>query len=319
MIRTRNCDVGYVFIRTACCYPLILLHNSTDSAMQSHRHSRSGRSAARGGRRGVTRPFCATDRGADSTAGCAIGGHADHGAGVGRSLERGIGGARASARPCGKSARPTLLHRAVRLQVGRCPGFWHASCYNLRSEAMTMNAPRGQAGMTLVELMVVLSIVGILGMLAIPSFKNFLPRVRLNSNMMLPVERGGGRAGPCDFAEHRLQDRVLPRPDRTGLQVRRLVGEPGRHLPGRHRSLQRGGLHDGADADRHRERPGQRPAQHPGRHRVPLAGRVDAQAAPRGAHRARLRHEVGRRRLQRGGASCACARTPVPRRRRASR
>jgi Tfp pilus assembly protein FimT len=39
--------------------------------------------------------------------------------------------------------------------------------------------------MTLVELMVVMSIAGLLGMLAIPSLKNFLPRVRINNNMML--------------------------------------------------------------------------------------------------------------------------------------
>ena len=48
-----------------------------------------------------------------------------------------------------------------------------------------MKRLRGQAGLTLVELMIVVAIIGILAGIGIPSFRRIMPRVRLTNNASL--------------------------------------------------------------------------------------------------------------------------------------
>lgn len=45
-----------------------------------------------------------------------------------------------------------------------------------------MKAMRGQAGFTLVELMIVIAMIGIMAAIGIPSFKDLMPRVKLRNN-----------------------------------------------------------------------------------------------------------------------------------------
>lgn len=48
-----------------------------------------------------------------------------------------------------------------------------------------MTRSRAQAGFTLVELMVIIAIIGILAVIGVPSFVALMPRMRLNSNVMV--------------------------------------------------------------------------------------------------------------------------------------
>lgn len=48
-----------------------------------------------------------------------------------------------------------------------------------------MRALRSQAGFTLTELMIVVAIIGIMAAIGIPSFIGAMPRIRLNSNVMV--------------------------------------------------------------------------------------------------------------------------------------
>ena len=48
-----------------------------------------------------------------------------------------------------------------------------------------MTRSRAQAGFTLVEVMIVLAIIGIMAAIGIPSFKDLVPRIRLNNNTMV--------------------------------------------------------------------------------------------------------------------------------------
>lgn len=48
-----------------------------------------------------------------------------------------------------------------------------------------MTRSRAQAGFTLVELMVVVAIVGIMAIIGFPSFRGFMPKIRLNNSAMI--------------------------------------------------------------------------------------------------------------------------------------
>ena len=48
-----------------------------------------------------------------------------------------------------------------------------------------MAGSRREAGFSLIEMMVVVSILGILAAISIPTFRGMMPRIRLNNNMML--------------------------------------------------------------------------------------------------------------------------------------
>ena len=48
-----------------------------------------------------------------------------------------------------------------------------------------MTGSRSQSGMTLVELMIVIGVLGILAAIAIPSFRNTIPRMKLSNNTTL--------------------------------------------------------------------------------------------------------------------------------------